>query len=59
MTGTGEIDPDQPSFIRYRLDEKDSSGYRYLGLGTKYDTFLAFFIQFMMGSKGRLNLNLF
>ena len=54
MTGTGEIDPDQPSFIRYRLDEKDSSGYRCLGLGqncTKYDTFLAFFIQFMMAVK--------
>ena len=39
----GEIDPDQPSFIRYRLDEKDSSGYRCLGLGTKYDTFLGLF----------------
>jgi len=29
-TVPGEIDPDQPCFILYRLDEKDSSGYRWI-----------------------------
>eukprot|EP00092_Neocalanus_flemingeri_P022414 GFUD01024311.1.p1 GENE.GFUD01024311.1~~GFUD01024311.1.p1 ORF type:complete len:346 (+),score=116.64 GFUD01024311.1:94-1131(+) len=32
-----EIDPDQPCFILYRLDEKDSSGYRWIFLSWSPD----------------------
>ena len=36
-TVPGEIDPDQPCFILYRLDEKDSSGYRWIFLSWSPD----------------------